>query len=127
MSLMSTKGASNRYGNSRNGRQGKPSLHIGYAWARDFNSRTLQDHFNRHGSQIGCETKESYAAHSVSFANNVDRTNGVSFVDRNGSTYKYNVRTNTLAVITRDGYVITYFKPAAGYEYYKAEKRRKAK
>lgn len=44
---MSTKGASNHYGNSKNGRHGKATLHIGYAWAKDFNSRTLQDHFNR--------------------------------------------------------------------------------
>ncbi len=69
---MATKGASNRYGNSRNGRQGKASSHINYAWARDFNSRTLQDHFNRHGTQVGCETKESYAAHAVQFSNTVD-------------------------------------------------------
>lgn len=124
---MSTKGASNHYGNSKNGRHGKATLHIGYAWAKDFNSRTLQDHFNRHGSQMGCTTKESYAAHSVKFANNVDRANCVSFVAKNGSTYKYNTKTNTLAIITKDGYVVTYFKPAAGYDYYKAEKRRKTK
>ena len=124
---MSTKGASNHYGGTRNGRQGKPTPHIGYAWARDFNSRTLQDHFNRHGEQMGCSTKESYAAHAVSFANRVDRTNCVSFVDRRGSTYKYNIKTNTLAIVTKDGYVVTYFKPSAGYDYYKAEKKRKAK
>lgn len=41
--------------------------------------------------------------------------------------YKYNTKTNTLAIITKDGYVITYFKPTAGYKYYKEEKRRKAR
>lgn len=124
---MATKGPSNHYGNSKNGRQGKATIHTGYAWARDFNTRTLQDHFNRHGTQMGCKTKESYAAHSVKFANNVDRTNCVSFVAKNGSTYKYNTKTNTLAIVTKDGYVVTYFKPAKGYDYYKAEKRRNAK
>lgn len=44
-----------------------------------------------------------------------------------GSTYKYNTQTNALAIVTKDGYVVTYFKPTAGYEYYKAEKRRRAK
>lgn len=124
---MSTKGASNHYGNSRNGRQGKRTTHINYAWAKDFNKKTLQDHFNRHGSQVGCYTKEAYAAHAVKFANHVDKVNCVSFVDKNGSTYKYNITTNTFAIISKDGYVITYFKPSAGYDYYKAEKRRKAK
>lgn len=124
---MATKGASNHYGNSKNGRKGKATTHTGYAWAKDFNSKTLQDHFNRHGAQMGCETKESYAAHSVKFANNVDRVECVSFVARNGATYKYNTKTNTLAIVTKDGYVVTYFKPAAGYNYYKEEKRRKAK
>lgn len=124
---MATKGASNHYGNSRNGRRGKATTHTNYAWAKDFNKRTLQDHFNRHGSQMGCNTKESYAANAVKFANTVDRKNCVSFVDKKGSTYKYNKTTNTLAIITKDGYVVTYFKPAAGYDYYKAQKRGKGK
>lgn len=125
--VMATKGASYRYGNSNNGRQGKPTPHINYGWAKDFNKKTLYDHYRRHGSQVGCTSKESYAAHAVSFANTVDRKNCVSFIDKNGSTYKYNKATNTLAIITRDGYVVTYFKPTDGYEYYKAEKRRKGK
>jgi hypothetical protein len=64
---------------------------------------------------------------TVSFANTVDRKNCVSFIDKNGSTYKYNKTTNTLAIITKNGYVVTYFKPSAGYEYYKNEKKRKGR
>jgi pyocin large subunit-like protein len=124
---MATKGASFRYGNSNNGRQGKPTTHINYGWAKDFNKHTLYDHYRRHGSQVGCTSKESYAAHAVSFANTVDRKNCVSFIDKNGSTYKYNKTTNTLAIITENGYVVTYFKPSAGYEYYKNEKKRKGR
>lgn len=124
---MSTKGASNHYGNSINGRQGKRTQHTGFAWAKDFNSRTLADHFNRHGEQMGCKTKEAYAAHAVKFANKVDRKNCVSFVDKKGSTYKYNIQTNTLVVVSKDGYVVTYFKPAKGYSYYLSEKKGKAK
>ena len=108
---MSTKGASNHYGNSRGGKQGKATLHTGFAWAKDFNKSTLTDHFNRHGSQVGCTNKEGYAAKSVTFANRVDRKNCVSFVDNKGSTYKYNKRSGEFAVITKDGYVVTYFKP----------------
>ncbi len=124
---MPTKGASNHYGGARNGRQGKKTQHTGFAWAKDFNSKTLQDHFNRHGEQMGCKTKESYAAHAVKFANTVDRKNCVSFVDKKGSTYKYNKKSNTLVIVTKDGYVVTYFKPAKGYNYYLNEKKGKAK
>lgn len=124
---MSTKGASNRYGNSRHGRQGKPTQHIGFAWAKDFNKKTLYDHFRRHGEQVGASTKESYAAHAVRFANRVDRENVRSFVDGKGSTYKFNVKSNEFAIVSKDGYVITYFKPTKGYDYYLAQKKARKK
>lgn len=85
---MATKGASNHYGNARGGRQGHTTAHTGFAWAKDFNKKTLHHHFNDHGHQFGCNTQMSYAAHAVAFANNVDRVNCVSFVDKKGSTYK---------------------------------------
>lgn len=122
---MSTKGASNHYGNAKGGRQGHLTVHTGFAWAKAFNRATLQKHFNEHGQQMGCPTKESYNANAVSFANTVDRKNCVSFIDKHGSTYKYNKVTNTLAIITKSGIVITYYKPKDGYHYYLHEKEKK--
>ena len=115
---MSTKGASKHYGNARGGKQGHETEHIGYAWAKAFNKTTLADHFRRHGAQMGCDTKESYAAHAVKFANTVDRQNCISYKDKRGTTYKYNVKTNTFAIITKKGIVVTYFKPTEGKPYY---------
>ena len=125
--MTSTKGASNHYGNSRGGKQGKPTTHIGFAWAKDFNKSTLQDHFQRHGKQVGCSSKEAYAAKAVRFSNLVDRKNCVSFVDRRGSTYKFNKSSGDFAVITKNGYVVTYFKPKDGYNYYLSQKKGKIK
>lgn len=105
---MATKGASNRYGNARGGRQGHSTKHTGYAWAKAFNRSTLDDHFRRHGEQMGCPTRESYNANAVKFANTVDRKNNVSFVARNGTTYKFNKVADTLAIITKRGVVVTY-------------------
>lgn len=122
---MSTKGASNRYGNARGGRQGTKTIHTGFAWAKAFNKSTLDVHFYRHGKQMSCPTKASYMANAVSFANTVDRKNCVSFIDAHGSTYKYNKKTNTLAIITKKGIVVTYFAPEGGYRYYLSEKGRK--
>lgn len=124
---MATKGASNRYGNARGGRQGHPTKHTGYAWAKAFNRSTLDDHFQRHGEQMGCPTRESYNANAVKFANTVDRKNNVSFVAGNGTTYKFNKAADTLAIITRHGVVVTYFKPKDGYDYYRSQIERAGK
>lgn len=66
-------------------------------------------------------TKEVYAAHAVSFANYIDKKNIVSFVDHNGSTYKYDKIKNIFAIIDKRGYVVTYFKPKQVYQYYKIQ------
>ena len=50
---MGTKGPSNHYGNAKGGRQGTASQHIGYAWAKDFNKRSLDKHFEDHAKQMG--------------------------------------------------------------------------
>ena len=122
---MATKGASNHYGNSRGGSQGHMTSHTGFAWAKDFNKNTLAKHFRDHGKQMGADTKESYASHAVKFANTVDRENCVSFIDSKGSTYKYNKVTNEFAIITKKGYVVTYYKPEDGYDYYLSQKKEK--
>ena len=124
---MATKGASNWYGNARGGRQGQPTQHTGFAWAKAFNQSTLDQHFRDHGEQMGSPTKESYAANSVKFANTIDRKNNVSFVAHNGTTYKYSKADGSIAVITKHGIVVTYFKPKEGYNYYKAQIRRARK
>jgi pyocin large subunit-like protein len=120
---MSTKGASNRYGNSRGSKhKGQASEHINYPWAKDFNKKSLDTHFDDHAKSMGFDSKESYKQHAIKFANTVDRKNCESFVDgRTGATYKYNRVTNEFAIITKDGYVTTYYKPKGGYGYYKKQ------
>lgn len=120
---MATKGPSNLYGNARDGNRGSKTNHIGYPWAKDFNKHTLKTHFEEHGKSMGLSSEESYAAHAVKFANAIDRKNCVSFIDKEGSTYKFNKVTLEFAIITKDGYVVTYFKPTRGYNYYKDVER----
>ena len=120
---MATKGASNRYGNTNGARhQGQPTEKINYSWAKDFNKKSLDKHFNDHGKEMEFDSKESYKQHAIKFANTIDKKNCISFVDSNtGATYKYNKVTNEFAIITKDGYVATYFKPKEGYIYYKKQ------
>lgn len=115
---MSTKGVSNQYGNAKGARRGHPTRHTGFAWARGFNRNTLASHFAKHGKEMGLKNKYSYAAHAISFANRVNRKDCISFIDKRGSTYKYNVKTNELAIITKKGIVVSYFKPKEGKAYY---------
>ena len=121
---MATKGPSNRYGNSRGGRQGQITKKTGFAWAKAFNKSTLQQHFEDHGKQMGTPTKEAYNAKAVRFANTVDKKNCMIKKDKNGTTYKYNKKTNEFAMVTKKGIVITYFKPKDGIEYFKKQKGR---
>lgn len=122
---MATKGASNRYGNARGGRHGSATEHINYPWAKDFNKHSLDEHFGRHGNKEEFGSKESYKQHAIKFANDVDRVNYKSFVDKKtGKTYKYSPKTNEFVVVDKNGYIVTYFKPKKGYSYYKSQKIR---
>ena len=49
------------------------------------------------------------------------------FVDKKGSTFKYNIKTNEFAIISKNGIVITYFCPQDEYKYYLNQKKRKEK
>ncbi len=125
---MATKGASNLYGSSKNGKHGRPTSHINFAYAKAFNKSTRKDHFDRHGSSMGFVSEQQYEQHAIRFANNIDRKRCVSFVDKKtGATYKYNKVTNELAIIKKDGIIVTYFRPKDGYNYYKKNKKQKEK
>lgn len=120
---MGTKGASFRYGNISQ----TATNHINFQWAKDFNTKTLKKHFASHGAQMGINEMYVYAAKAVHFANTINRKDCVSFVDACGSTYKYNKKTNEFVIVSKDGYIITYFNPKQGYNYYKNERTKKKK
>lgn len=108
------KGPSFQYGNTKN----SPTSHINYPYAKDFDYHNIDNHVANHATQMKAKNKDEYVSKAVTFANKVDRNNCLSFVDKKGSTYKYNIKTNELAIITSDGYVVTYFKPQKGRQYY---------
>ena len=85
----------------------------------------MKQHDEKHLSNLGISSTNEMKANAVYFANKVDRINNVSFVDENGTTFKYNKKTNELALITQDGYVISYFKPSKGESYYKKQEKKK--
>ena len=115
---MPTKGASMRYGNTNGAHhRGEATEHINYAWAKDFNKGGINKHFKDHGREFGAKTKQEYAAKAVHFANNIDRQHYKSVIDRNGSTYKYDPRDGRLAIISKDGYVVSYHHTGEKFTY----------
>ncbi|MCF7932660.1 MAG: hypothetical protein K9K93_05785 [Acholeplasmataceae bacterium] len=102
---MATKGKSNLYGR---GKRGEPNEHISYKYSKMFIQKGYDTHYNNHGhSEMGL-TSDQYKSRGISFANNVDRQNHVSFVNDKGLTIKYSLKTNELAMITKEGNVATY-------------------
>ena len=125
---MATKGPSGRYNGTRGGKKGDATKSISYPWAKDLNKGGANKHYNKHANEMGLATVEAYTAHALRFANTIDKVNCVSFVRAgNESTYKYNKTTNEFAIITKDGYVVTYYKPTNGYKYFKSQKAKYSK
>lgn len=105
---MATKGPSYLYGNSK----GAPSLHINYPYVKpDFIGRNKKEHMEKHFSDFNVDNEYDYLSEAIHFGNDIDRVNYYSFVDKFGTTYKYDKLTNSLLLVSKDGKIITYFKP----------------
>lgn len=105
---MATKGPSNRYGN----KNGAASSHINYPYAiPKYIGSNPKDHMSKHFSDFGVDNKDDYLAKAVNFANDVDYVNYDSYVDSSGTTYKYNKKNNALLLVSKEGGIITYYKP----------------
>lgn len=118
---MSTKGASNHYGNARGGNQGHKTIHTGFAWANGFDKTTLKVHVAKHGQLYGTN---GYVAKAVTFANRVDRVNHISYVRKNGDTVKYSKATNEFVIVDKKGKVKTYYFPKKGIKEFFNDRRR---
>lgn len=104
---MPTKGKSNLYGR---GKRGQPNEHISYKYTKMFIQSRYNRHFEKHGHNEMGLSSDQYRSMAISFANNVDRQNHLSFVNDVGLTVKFSKKTNEFAMITQEGNVATYFK-----------------
>lgn len=116
---MATKGASNRYGGLKARFSNTNTNGVTYQWAKFFNKNTLKNHFERHKKEFNFDSIKSYEQHAIRFANFVDHNNVDIYVDKNLTTYKFNNKTNELAIINKKGYIITYYIVSDKFSYYK--------
>lgn len=121
---MATKGPSNLYGKTNGSRKKNSSKDIGYPWGKSFNRDSLKDHSDRHSHDANSHNIDEYKAKALGFANAIDTMHNVSYIDENGTTYKFNKKTREFAIITRKGMVVTYYKLDSYEEYLKIIKKK---
>lgn len=117
-----TKGPSNLYGNPSH----RPTGKINFPYANNFNSKSLQGHFEDHGKGVNAKSNADYAKKAIEFANRVDTINHDSFVDERGTTWKYSYTTREFIMIKSDGTIITYYI-APRPNYWRNKKTQKGK
>lgn len=105
---MATKGPSNRYGNNKGTATSK--INFPFAVPR-YIGRNHKEHMEKHFQDFNVKDSNDYIAKAVNFGNDVDRVNYDSFVDKSGTTYKYNKQNNALLIVSKEGNIITYYKP----------------
>lgn len=76
----------------------------------------LQQHFEKHGVEMGFETASDYEAAASAVINNPDSLSKIEAED--GDYVYYLEETNEFVVLSTDGYIRTYFYPSSGKAYY---------
>lgn len=77
---------------------------------------TLQDHFNRHGSDFS--SPEAYRSSASNFLEKPPTSTTQSFVTNEGTYFRYDSLTNEFGIMNNYGGVSTYYKPPTGITYW---------
>lgn len=80
-------------------------------------SKLLNEHFEKHGKpEMGFKTAAAYEKAASDVINN---PNALHKTEKEDGDFCYYVeKTNEFVVLSKDGYIRTYFKPSAGISYY---------
>ena len=80
------------------------------------NKKRLNEHYEKHGIEMGFEDAESYEAAASRVVNNPDALHKIEKED--GDDVYYLEETNEFVVVSTDGYLRTYFCPDSGKKYF---------
>lgn len=80
------------------------------------NSDLLNDHFEKHGKEMGFATAEDYQAAASAVVTSANALHKLEAED--GDDVYYIESTNDFVIVSTDGYIRTYFRPNSGVEYY---------
>ena len=80
------------------------------------NSKYLNQHYEKHGIEMGFDSPESYEAAASAVVNNPDALHKIEAED--GDDVYYVEDTNEFVVLSTDGFIRTYFLPGGGKAYF---------
>lgn len=83
------------------------------------NKGLLKDHFEKHGAEFPYETKEDYVAGANIMLANPNKLHKTEKED--GDDVYYLEETNEFIIVSKDGYIRTYFKPSRGIKYFNSQ------
>ncbi len=76
----------------------------------------LNEHFEKHGSEFGYADSQEYLDGANRVINDKNSLHKLEAED--GDDVYYLENTNEFVIVSKDGYIRTYFKPSRGIEYY---------
>lgn len=80
------------------------------------NDYLLDQHYDKHGIEMGFESAEAYELAAYKVIIHPDTLHKIEAED--GDDVYYLEATNEFVVVSQDGYIRTYFNPSAGIDYY---------
>lgn len=80
------------------------------------NSELLNEHFEKHGKEMGFATAEDYQAAASAVVTSANALHKLEAED--GDDVYYIESSNDFVIVSTDGYIRTYFRPDNGIEYY---------
>lgn len=92
---------------------GNPEDYVEYTFR---NAKLLEEHFQKHGIEMGFKTEEEYQKAASDVANDPDALHKLEKDD--GDDVYYLEETNEFVVISVDGFIRTYFCPDSGKKYF---------
>lgn len=80
------------------------------------NAKLLKEHYEKHGIEMGFASQEEYQAAAAAVVVNPAVLHKTEAED--GDDVYYVESTNEFVVVSKDGYIRTYFNPSSGKKYY---------
>ncbi len=82
-------------------------------------NKKLKEHYEKHGIEMGFDNAEEYEAAASKVVNNPDALHKTEKED--GDDVYYIEETNEFVIVSKDGYLRTYFNPSRGIDYYNSQ------
>lgn len=80
------------------------------------NEKLLNEHYEKHGKDMGFDSAKSYEAAASEVINNPDSLHRIE--EEDGDDVYYHEETNSFVIVSLDGYIRTFFYPDDGLDYF---------